>query len=149
MFALPFEEIAPIVDRTAAAARQLASRARRRVQGAAPTPDPDLAEQRKVVDAFLAAARAGDFEALIEALDPEVVFRVETRTGGAPAAGPRRADARPGAVRRARRARRGRRLQRVPDVWDERQARRIAWRAAADTRDARRDARDAHTLPHG
>ena len=85
MFALPFEEIAPIVDRTAAAARQLASRARRRVQGAAPTPDPDLAEQRKVVDAFLAAARAGDFEALIEVLDPEVVFRVETRTGGRPA----------------------------------------------------------------
>jgi Sigma-70, region 4 len=79
MFAMPFEEIAPIVDRSPAATRQLASRARRRVQGAAPTPDPDLAEQRRVVDAFLAAARAGDFDALIEVLDPEVVFRVDTR----------------------------------------------------------------------
>jgi RNA polymerase sigma factor (sigma-70 family) len=79
MFAMPFEEIAPIVDRTPAATRQLASRARRRVQGAAPTPDPDIAEQRRVVDAFLAAARAGDFDALIEVLDPEVVFRIDTR----------------------------------------------------------------------
>jgi len=79
MFAMPFEEIAPIVDRSPAATRQLASRARRRVQGAAPTPDPDLAEQRRVVDAFLAAARAGDFDALIEVLDPEVVFRIDTR----------------------------------------------------------------------
>jgi RNA polymerase sigma factor (sigma-70 family) len=79
MFAMPFEEIAPIVDRSPAATRQLASRARRRVQGAAPTPDPDLAEQRRVVNAFLAAARAGDFDALIEVLDPEVVFRVDTR----------------------------------------------------------------------
>jgi RNA polymerase sigma factor (sigma-70 family) len=79
MFAMPFEEIAPIVDRSPAATRQLASRARRRVQGAAPTPDPDLAEQRRVVDAFLAAARAGDFDALIEVLDPDVVFRIDTR----------------------------------------------------------------------
>src|SRR5215213_4189446 len=64
MFAVPFEEIAPIVDRSPAAARQLASRARRRVRGATPAPDADLARQREVVDAFLAAARSGDFEAL-------------------------------------------------------------------------------------
>ncbi|TMK69418.1 MAG: RNA polymerase subunit sigma-70 [Actinobacteria bacterium] len=79
MFAMPFEEIAPIVGRSPAATRQLASRARRRVQCAAPTPDPDLAEQRRVVDAFLTAARSGDFDALIEVLDPEVVFRIDTR----------------------------------------------------------------------
>jgi RNA polymerase sigma-70 factor, ECF subfamily len=78
MFAMPFEEIAPIVGRSSAATRQLASRARRRVQGAAPKPDPDLAEQRRVVDAFLAAARAGDFDALIAVLDPDVVFRIDT-----------------------------------------------------------------------
>jgi RNA polymerase sigma-70 factor (ECF subfamily) len=81
MFGVPFEEIAPIVERSPAAARQLASRARRRVRGAAPTPDPDLALQRRAVDAFLAAARGGDFEALLEVLDPDVVFRVETRAG--------------------------------------------------------------------
>lgn len=74
VFALAFEEIAPIVGRTPAATRQLASRARRRVQ-AAPRPDPDLAVQRRVVDAFLAAGRAGDFEALIDLLAPDVVFR--------------------------------------------------------------------------
>ncbi|MGB2952648.1 MAG: RNA polymerase sigma factor SigJ, partial [Gaiellaceae bacterium] len=79
MFAVSFEEIAGIVGRTPAAARQLASRARRRVQGATPSPDLDLALQRKVVDAFLAAARAGDFEALLEVLDPDVVFRADTR----------------------------------------------------------------------
>src|SRR5438105_5879143 len=79
MFAMPFEEIAPIVERSPAATRQLASRARRRVQVAAPTPDPDLAEHRRVVDAFLTAARSGDFDALIEVLDPEVVFRIDTR----------------------------------------------------------------------
>src|ERR671922_1671698 len=78
MFAVPFDEIAPIVDRSPAAARQLASRARRRVQGGTPEPDADLARQRKLVDAFLAAARAGDFDALVEVLDPDVVFRVET-----------------------------------------------------------------------
>src|SRR5256884_8961174 len=61
MFGMPFEEIAPIVERTPAATRQLASRARRRVRGATPTPDPDLAQQRKAVDAFLPASRAGDF----------------------------------------------------------------------------------------
>jgi len=78
MFGVSFEEIAPIVDRSPAAARQLASRARRRVRGAAPTPDADLAAQRRVVNAFLAASRAGDFEALLEILDPEVVFRIDT-----------------------------------------------------------------------
>jgi RNA polymerase sigma-70 factor, ECF subfamily len=78
MFAVPFDEIAAILDRSEAATRQLASRARRRVQGAAPRSDPDRREQRRVVDAFLAAARAGDFEALVEVLDPDVVFRVDT-----------------------------------------------------------------------
>src|SRR5437899_10464270 len=76
MFAVPFEEIAPIVDRTPAAARPVASRARRRVQGAA-SPDVDLSEQRRVVDAFLAASREGDFDALVAVLDPEVVFRLD------------------------------------------------------------------------
>jgi RNA polymerase sigma-70 factor (ECF subfamily) len=84
MFAVPFEEIAPIVGRSPAAARQLASRARRRVQAAAPLPDPDLARQRQVVDAFLAAARGGDFDALVAVLDPDVVLRAE---GGAVPAG--------------------------------------------------------------
>ena len=74
VFAVPFDEIAPIVSRTPAAARQLASRARRRVRGA-PFPDADLAGQRRVVDAFLAAARDGDFEGLLAVLDPEVVLR--------------------------------------------------------------------------
>ncbi len=78
MFGVSFEEIAPIVDRSPAAARQLASRARRRVRGAAPDPDPDLERQREVVDAFLAAARAGDFDALVAVLDPDVVFRIDT-----------------------------------------------------------------------
>jgi RNA polymerase sigma factor (sigma-70 family) len=78
MFGVTFEEIAPIVDRTPAAARQLASRARRRVRGAAPTPDPDLAAQRRVVDAFLAAARGGDFDALVAVLHPDAVFRLDT-----------------------------------------------------------------------
>jgi len=77
MFAVPFDEIAPIVGRSPAAARQLASRARRRVQGAAPAPDVDLARQRQVVDAFLAAARGGDFDALVALLDPDVVLRVD------------------------------------------------------------------------
>ena len=69
---MPFEEIAPIVGRSPAAARQLASRARRRVQGT-PPPDADLGRQRQVVDAFLAAARGGDFDALVALLDPDVV----------------------------------------------------------------------------
>ena len=74
VFAVPFDEIAPIVGRTPTAARQLASRARRRVQGA-PVPDVDLDGQWAVADAFLAAARAGDFERLIAVLDPDVVVR--------------------------------------------------------------------------
>ncbi|HEU5333826.1 MAG TPA: sigma-70 family RNA polymerase sigma factor [Actinocrinis sp.] len=78
MFELPFEEIAGIVDRSPAAARQLASRARRRVNGAdGPPPDPDLARQRQVVDAFYAAARTGDFDALLQVLDPDVVLRAD------------------------------------------------------------------------
>jgi RNA polymerase sigma factor (sigma-70 family) len=78
MFQLPFEEIAPMVGRSPAAARQLASRARRRVRGAAlPAPDPDLARQRDVVDAFFRAARGGDFDALVGLLDPEVVLRAD------------------------------------------------------------------------
>jgi RNA polymerase sigma factor (sigma-70 family) len=77
MFAVPFDEIAPIVDRSPAAARKLASRARRRVQGAAPEPDVDIARQREVVDAFLAAARGGDLEALVAVLDPDVVLRAD------------------------------------------------------------------------
>src|SRR5438552_2515613 len=87
MFGVPFEEIAPIVDRSPAAARQLASRARKRVRGASPAQDSDPGRQREIVDAFLAAARAGDFEALLEVLDPDVVFRLDTG-GVAPAARP-------------------------------------------------------------
>jgi RNA polymerase sigma factor (sigma-70 family) len=78
MFDLPFEEIAPMVGRSPAAARQLASRARRRVRGAElPAPDPDLARQRGVVDAFFQAARGGDFDALVALLDPEAVLRAD------------------------------------------------------------------------
>jgi RNA polymerase sigma-70 factor (ECF subfamily) len=77
MFGVPFAEIAPVVERSPAAARQLASRARRRVRGATPDPDTDLARQREVVDAFLAAARSGDFEALVELLAPDIVVRVD------------------------------------------------------------------------
>ncbi|TMK72761.1 MAG: sigma-70 family RNA polymerase sigma factor [Actinobacteria bacterium] len=84
MFAMPFDEIAPIVDRSPEAARQLASRARRRVRGAKAIPDPDLARQREVVEAFLAAARQGDFERLVATLDPDVVLRADYG-GGAPA----------------------------------------------------------------
>ena len=82
MFAVPFDEIAAILGRSEASARQLASRARRRVRGQAPPAEPDRREQRRVVDAFLAAARGGDFEALVEVLDPEVVFRVDTGPKG-------------------------------------------------------------------
>jgi RNA polymerase sigma factor (sigma-70 family) len=77
MFGMPFEEIAPIVERTPDATRQLASRARRRVRGATPEPDADLTQQRRVVDAFLAASRSGDFDALVAMLDPGVVFRID------------------------------------------------------------------------
>jgi RNA polymerase sigma-70 factor (ECF subfamily) len=77
MFAVPFEEIAPIVGRTPAAARQLASRARRRVQGTPQTVDADLERKRRIVDAFLAASKNGDFEGLLAVLDPDVVFRAD------------------------------------------------------------------------
>lgn len=77
MFSVPFDEIAPVVDRTPAAARQLASRARRRVQDAGPAPDPDVARQREVVEAFVAASRGGDFEALVALLDPDITLRVD------------------------------------------------------------------------
>jgi RNA polymerase sigma-70 factor (ECF subfamily) len=77
MFAVPFDEIAPVVGRSPVAARQLASRARRRVRGATLAPDVDVARQREVVDAFLAAARGGDFDALLAVLDPDVVLRID------------------------------------------------------------------------
>src|SRR5262245_29787818 len=81
MFGVPFSEIGEIAGRSPDAARQLASRARRRVRGAAPPRDPDVELQRQVVTAFLAAARAGDFEALLEVLDPDVAFRLHTVEG--------------------------------------------------------------------
>ena len=85
MFDLPFDDIAPIVGRSSTSARQLASRARRRVRGAdVPTPDPDVGRQREVVDAFFAAARRGDFDALVSVLNPDIVERVD--------AGPARPD---------------------------------------------------------
>ncbi len=77
MFGVPFEEIAPIVERSSEATRQLASRARRRVRGSAPVSNAPLSEQWKVVDAFVAAARDGDFEALVAVLDPDVVLRAD------------------------------------------------------------------------
>jgi RNA polymerase sigma-70 factor (ECF subfamily) len=77
MLGMPFEEIAPIVERTPAAARQLASRSRRRVRGAVPEGDPDHAGRQRVIDAFVAAIRAGDLEGLIAVLDPDVVFRID------------------------------------------------------------------------
>jgi RNA polymerase sigma factor (sigma-70 family) len=86
MFAVSFREIAPIIETSPDAARQLASRARRRVRGA-PAVDPDLSRQRELVDAFLAAAREGDFETLISVLDPDVVFRHDAG-GGRRAQGP-------------------------------------------------------------
>ncbi len=93
VFGVPFDEIAPIVGRSVIAARQLASRARRRVQGVATVPDADLTSQRAVVDAFLAAARGGDFDALLALLDPDIVVRADL--GGVP----------PGASREVRGAR--------------------------------------------
>ncbi|GAA4908959.1 sigma-70 family RNA polymerase sigma factor [Streptomyces coeruleoprunus] len=80
LFAVPFDEIAAVLGRSAASTRQLASRARRRVQGAAPAPDADLGTRRRVVDAFLTAARGGDFDALLAVLDPDIVARSD---GGA------------------------------------------------------------------
>jgi RNA polymerase sigma-70 factor (ECF subfamily) len=93
IFAVPFDEIAPIVERSPEAARQLASRARRRIQGEQTMPDTDVERQREVVDAFLAASRHGDFEALVAVLDPDVVVRADQGAlagvpGGAFATGP-------------------------------------------------------------
>jgi hypothetical protein len=99
MFAVPFEEIAPIVGRSPAASRQLASRARRRVRGAATVPDADLNRQREVVDAFLAAARGGDFDALVAVLDPDVVLRSDR--GAVPAGASREVRGAPAVARRA------------------------------------------------
>jgi RNA polymerase sigma-70 factor (ECF subfamily) len=81
MFAVPFKEIASMVERSPQATRQLASRARRRVRDAAPQPDPDLTRQRAVVDAYFAAAREGDLEALVAVLDADVVLRAHRRDG--------------------------------------------------------------------
>jgi RNA polymerase sigma factor (sigma-70 family) len=103
MFAVPFDEIASIVGRSPTAARQLASRARRRVQGASPVSDADLTRQREVVDAFLAAARGGDFDALVAVLDPDVVLRSDR--GAVPAGASREVR---GAAAVARRAAKGR-----------------------------------------
>jgi RNA polymerase sigma factor (sigma-70 family) len=93
MFGVPFDEVATIVGRSRDATKMLASRARRRVQGAAPVPDGDVTQQRRVVDAFLAAARGGDFDALLAVLDPDVVLRADAggplsvTTGAAAVAG--------------------------------------------------------------
>ena len=108
MFAVPFDEIAPIVGRSPAAARQLASRARRRVQGAAPAPDADLTRQREVVDAFLAASRGGDFDALLAVLDPDVVLRADRAAVRAGRTERRSAARRPWPRRRSRGRRPGR-----------------------------------------
>jgi RNA polymerase sigma factor (sigma-70 family) len=81
MFAVPFDQIAPIVDRSPEATRQLASRARRRVQGSAPVGDADPDQQQQVVDAFLAAAREGNFDALVSLLDPDVILRADSGPG--------------------------------------------------------------------
>jgi len=88
VFAVPFDEIAPVVDRSPAATRQLASRARRRVRAARAEPDADVAVQRGIVDAFLRAARAGDFAGLLALLDPEVVLRTDGGGSGALARSP-------------------------------------------------------------
>ncbi|MFD7770513.1 sigma-70 family RNA polymerase sigma factor [Streptomyces sp. NPDC059787] len=77
MFAVPFDDIAPVVERSSAATRQLASRARRRVRDTAPPSDPDLGRQKQVLEAFMAAARGGDFEALVAVLHPDVVLRAD------------------------------------------------------------------------
>jgi RNA polymerase sigma-70 factor (ECF subfamily) len=100
MFAMPFEEIAPIVGRSPAAARQLASRGRRRVQGTGELPGPDLERQRDVVSAFLAASREGNFDRLLALLDPEVVLRADQVAIDAAAA--RRAAGAPGLSREVR-----------------------------------------------
>jgi RNA polymerase sigma factor (sigma-70 family) len=105
MVGLPFGEIAPLVGRTPATARQLASRARRRVKGAdIPAPDPDLGRQRSAVEAFFAAAREGDFDALVAVLDPGVVLRIERRSrpSGRVRSAPRRGRRRQARAHRAR-----------------------------------------------
>ncbi|MGW5363839.1 sigma-70 family RNA polymerase sigma factor [Actinopolymorpha pittospori] len=84
MFSVPFEEIATMLERTPASVRQLASRARRRVRGEAAAPNPDLPRQRQVVDAFLAASRSGNFDALVALLDPDVVLRADRAAGPTP-----------------------------------------------------------------
>jgi RNA polymerase sigma-70 factor (ECF subfamily) len=84
MFAVPFDQIAPVVERSPDATRQLASRARRRVEAEDPEPEPDLDRQREVAEAFLAASREGDFEALVAVLDPEVVLRADMGPAGKP-----------------------------------------------------------------
>jgi RNA polymerase sigma factor (sigma-70 family) len=99
MFSVPFDEIAPILGRSPDAARQLASRARRRVRGATEVPDADLARQREVVDAFLAAARDGDFDALVAVLDPDVVLRSDR--AALPASAPRKVRGAPAVARRS------------------------------------------------
>jgi RNA polymerase sigma-70 factor (ECF subfamily) len=99
IFAVPFDEIAPIIERTPEAARQLASRARRRIQGEPTIPDVDVDRQREVVDAFLTAARDGDFEALLAVLDPDVVVRADQ--GAVPAGALGSAGAASGPVRGA------------------------------------------------
>ncbi|AWS44024.1 sigma-70 family RNA polymerase sigma factor [Streptosporangium sp. 'caverna'] len=81
MFTVPFDEIGPMIERSPAATRQLASRARRRVRGVASVPDADLTRQRRVVEAFQAASRGGDFDALVALLDPDVVFRADRAVG--------------------------------------------------------------------
>ncbi|MFG2874860.1 sigma-70 family RNA polymerase sigma factor [Streptomyces sp. NPDC048337] len=85
LFAVPFDEIAPLIERTPAATRQLASRARRRVKGAPAVPDADLSRQRQVVDAFLAATRGGNFDALVTLLDPDITLRADKAVGPSPA----------------------------------------------------------------
>lgn len=87
VFGVPFDEVGVTLGRSTEAARQLATRARRRVRSA-PTPDPDIAAQRRVVDAFLAAARSGDMQALLDVLDPDVVFRSDLGSGRAVDGGP-------------------------------------------------------------
>jgi hypothetical protein len=99
MFSVPFDEIAPIVGRSPDAARQLASRARRRVRGADASHDQDLTRQREVVDAFLAAARDGDFDALVAVLDPDVVLRSDR--AALPVSAPREVRGAPAVARRA------------------------------------------------
>jgi RNA polymerase sigma-70 factor, ECF subfamily len=117
VFAVPFDEIAPIVDRTPEATRKLASRARRRIERADPVPDGDLAAQREAVDAFFAAGRTGDFDRLVSVLHPDVVLRGDFGAGtagfraeGCVLGGPARAQLRrirAGGARRHRQRRRG------------------------------------------